>query len=70
MTGPLGISGKRQKTLPSRLARISREISEAIKETESIKELAVQEEVVSQLDKVDGALEAAKREIARIMNPR
>ncbi len=57
----------RKKSLPPKLAQVSKDISEALKEARRIKELTVQEEVVNELDKVDAVLEQAKKEIARIM---
>ena len=58
---------ERNKSLPPKLALVSKDISEALKEAKKIKELTVQEEVVIELDKVDAVLEQAKKEIARIM---
>ncbi len=60
----------RRKTLPPGLEQVSREIGEAIKEANKLKELAIQEEVVAELDRVDAALEQARREIGRILRLR
>jgi len=60
---------ERRKTLPPKLTRIADDITEAITEARKIKELTVQEEVLLELDKVDGALGHAKKEISRIMKP-
>lgn len=59
---------RRQKTLPPKLKRVSEEISDAINEAKKIQEMSVQEEVLLELEKVNSALEQAKKEIARIMN--
>jgi hypothetical protein len=58
---------ERRKTLPPRLKQISDAISEALKEAKKIRELTVQEEVVVELDKVNEALEQAKRQISRLL---
>ena len=58
---------ERRKTLPPRLKQISGDISEALKEAKKIKELTIQEEVVVELDKVNEALEEAKRQISRLL---
>ena len=58
---------ERRKTLPPRLKQISDDISEALKEAKKIRELTIQEEVVVELDKVNEALEEAKRQITRIL---
>jgi hypothetical protein len=60
---------ERRKTIPPKLKRISEEINEAIQEAKKIRELTIQEEVVEELDKVNAALEGAKKEIEKIMNP-
>jgi hypothetical protein len=58
---------ERRKTLPPRLRQISDAISEALKEAKKIRELTIQEEVVVELDKVNEALEQAKRQISRLL---
>ena len=58
---------ERRKTLPPRLKQISDDISEALKEAKKIRELTIQEEVVVELDKVNEALEQAKRQISRLL---
>ena len=58
---------ERRKTLPPRLKQISDDISEALKEAKKIRELTIQEEVVVELDKVNEALDEAKREISRLL---
>ena len=58
---------ERRKTLPPRLKQISDDISEALKEAKKIRELTIQEEVVVELDKVNEALEQAKRQITRLL---
>jgi hypothetical protein len=58
---------ERRKTLPPRLKQISDAVSEALKEAKKIRELTIQEEVVVELDKVNEALEQAKREITRLL---
>ncbi len=58
---------QRGKTLPPRLKRVSQEISDALKEARKIQEMSVQEEVIVELERVNSALEQAKREISRIM---
>ena len=52
---------ERRTTLPPKLTRIASDITEAITEARKIKELTVQEEVLVELDKVDGALGHAKK---------
>ena len=59
---------ERKRTLPPRLKRISNEITLAVDEAKKIKELSVQEEVLSELDKLNNALEQAKKEISRILH--
>ncbi len=59
---------ERKKTLPPKLRGISKEISLALTEARKIQELSVQEEVLIELEKVNTALEHAKREITRIMH--
>ena len=56
-----------RKTLPPRLKQISDAISEALKEAKKIRELTIQEEVMVELDKVNEALEQAKRQISRLL---
>jgi hypothetical protein len=58
---------QRGKTLPPRLKKVSEEIGDAIKEARKIQEMSVQEEVLVELEKVNSALEQAKKEITRIM---
>ena len=58
---------ERRKTLPPRLKQISDDISEALKEAKKIRELTIQEEVMVELDKVNEALEEARRQITRIL---
>ncbi len=58
---------ERRKTLPSKLKRIAADITVAMNEAKKIKELSVQEEVLIELDRVNAALEQAKKEISRIM---
>lgn len=62
---------ERQKTLPSKLELIAESINDAIgeakKKIKELKELAVPEQVLVQLDKIGSALELAKKEIAAIM---
>ncbi len=58
---------ERRKTLPPRLKQISDAISEALKEAKKIRKLTIQEEVVVELDKVNEALEQAKRQITRLL---
>jgi hypothetical protein len=60
---------ERRKTIPPKLKRISEDINDAIQEAKKIGELTIQEEVLQELDKVNAALEGAKKEIAKIMNP-
>ena len=59
---------ERRKTLLPKLKLIAWSINEAMREARKIKELAVQEEVLVQLDKISSALELAKKEIASIMD--
>ena len=47
-----------------------RSIDEAVNEARKVKVLAVQEEVLVQLERVNNALEHAKKEIAAIMRKR
>ncbi len=58
---------QRGKTLPPKLKRVSKEIDDALKEARKIQEMSVQEEVVVELEKVNSALEQARKEISRIM---
>ncbi len=58
---------ERRKTLPSKLKQIAADITVAMNEAKKIKELSVQEEVLIELDRVNAALEQAKKEISRIM---
>jgi len=58
---------ERQTTLPPKLRKVAATINEAIMEAKKIEELAVQEEVIAELDKVTSSLELAKKEIVRIM---
>lgn len=58
---------ERKKTIPPKLKRISEEIDDAIQEAKKIKEVAIQEEVVQELDKVHETLENAKKQIMKIM---
>ena len=58
---------ERSRTLPPRLKQISHDINEALKEAKKIRELTIQEEVVVELDKVNEALEQAKRQITRML---
>lgn len=58
---------ERKKTIPPKLRRISEEINDALQEAKKIKEIAIQEEVVQELDKVNATLEDAKKQITRIM---
>ena len=64
----MGKLKERRRTLPPKLKLIARSINEAMREARKIKELAVQEEVLVQLDKISSALELAKKEIASIMH--
>ena len=59
---------ERRKTLPPRLMQISDDISEAMREAKKIRELTIQEEVIVELDKVNEALEQAKRQITRMLH--
>lgn len=58
---------ERRKTIPPKLKLVSEAINSAIEEAKRIKELSIQEEVVVELDKVNGALEQAKEQITKIM---
>ena len=58
---------ERCRTLPPKLKQISHDINEALKEAKKIRELTIQEEVVVELDKVNEALEQAKRQITRML---
>ena len=58
---------QRGKTLPPKLKRVPEEINDALKEARKIQEMSVQEEVVVELEKVNSALEHARKEISRIM---
>jgi hypothetical protein len=58
---------ERGKTLPPKLRQISEDISEALKEAKKIRELTIQEEVVVELDKVNDALQQAKKQITRLL---
>ncbi len=57
----------RRETLPSKLKQIAADITVAMNEAKKIEELSVQEEVLAELDRVNAALEQAKKEISRIM---
>ena len=61
---------ERRKTLPPKLKLIAESIDEAVNEARKVKVLAVQEEVLVQLERVNNALEHAKKEIAAIMRKR
>ncbi len=58
---------QRGQTIPPKLKKVSQEINDALKEARKIQEMSVQEEVVVELEKVNNALELAKKEISRIM---
>ena len=58
---------ERRNTLPPRLKQISDAINEALTEAKKIRELTIQEEVMVELDKVNEALEQAKRQISRLL---
>ncbi len=58
---------ERRNTLPPKLKHVAESIIEAMNEAKKIKELAIQEEVVVELDRVSSSLEQAMKEIARIM---
>jgi hypothetical protein len=58
---------ERRKTLPPRLKQISAAVNEALTEAKKIRELTIQEEVMVELDKVNEALEQAKRQISRLL---
>jgi hypothetical protein len=60
---------QRRKSIPPKLKLVSDAISNAMDEARRIKELAIQEEVILELDKVNAALEQAKEQIAKIMRP-
>jgi len=66
-TPQVGIVKERRKTLPPRLKQVSDDINEALREAKKIRELTIQEEVVVELDKVNEALEQAKRQITRLL---
>ncbi len=57
----------RRKTIPPKLRLVSEAISNAIEEARRVKELSIQEEVIGELDKVNGVLEQAKEQITKIM---
>ena len=59
---------ERRKTLPPKLRQISNGINDAIQEARKIREVAIQEEVVQELDKVNARLEEARRQISKIMH--
>ena len=58
---------ERRKTLPPKLKQISDGINDALEEAKKIREIAIQEEVVQQLDRVNSSLEEARRQISKIM---
>ena len=58
---------ERRNTLPPRLKQIYAAINEALTEAKKIRELTIQEEVMVELDKVNEALEQAKRQISRLL---
>ena len=58
---------ERPKTLPPKLKQISNDITGALEDAKRIREITIQEEVVVELDKVNEALEQAKREITRLL---
>lgn len=58
---------ERRKTLPPKLKQIVESINEAMSEARKIKELAVQEEVLVELEKVSSTLEHAKKQIEAVM---
>ena len=58
---------ERRKTLPPKLKQISDGINDALQEAKKIREIAIQEEVVQQLDRVNSSLEEARRQISKIM---
>ena len=60
---------ERRQSLPPKLKKISDGINDAIQEARKIREIALQEEVVEQLDRVNASLEEARRQITRIMKP-
>ena len=66
MSGQVTVK-ERSRTLPPKLKQISDDINEALKEANKIRELTIQEEVVVELDKVNEALEQAKRQITRML---
>ena len=59
---------ERRKTIPPKLKQISQGIDDAIEEARKIREISIQEEVVTQLDKVNASLEEARKQISRIMH--
>ena len=59
---------ERRKTLPPKLKLISEGINDAIHEAKKIRELAIQEEVVQEPDKVNATLEEARKQITKIMH--
>jgi hypothetical protein len=59
---------ERRTTLPPKLRQISNGINDAIQEARKIREVAIQEEVVQELDKVNARLEEARRQISKIMH--
>jgi hypothetical protein len=58
---------ERRKTLPPKLKQISDGINDALQEAKKIREIAIQEEVVQQLDRVNSSLEEARKQISKIM---
>ena len=58
---------ERRKTLPPRLKQISAAINEALIEAKKNRDLTIQEEVMVELDKVNEAMEQAKRQISRLL---
>ncbi len=58
---------ERRRSLPPKLKQVSDSISQAMDEARKIKGLAIQEEVLVELDKVSTALEKAKEAISAIM---
>jgi hypothetical protein len=58
---------ERRKSLPPKLRQVSESIAQALDEAKKIREISVQEEVVLELDKVNDALERAKKAISGIM---
>jgi len=49
------------------LKQVSEDITEALREAKKIRELTIQKEVMAELDKVNEALEQAKKQIARLL---